>query len=238
MSRKPKTPETPTAEGELRFDRYRMVVMNRAELVAAQYNPRVITDAERKKLKAVLDRHGMVQPPVFNERTKRLVSGHQRLSQLDSLNGSPNYQLQVAVIDVDESVEKEINIALNNQQAAGDWDLAKLDAMLSDNAVVLAGTGFDAGDVYRLLGAAPGGSGSTDQVEQMAGKLREFSDSYAQIHASAATRDDFYLVVVFRDEPERTAFITALGLEDNRYQSGVTFQGLLAARKVQEAATT
>ena len=40
---------------------------------------------------------------------------------------------------------------------------------------------------------------------------------------------DFYIVVVFRDYAERTAFLASVGWENNRYQAGTALQALLFA---------
>jgi ParB-like chromosome segregation protein Spo0J len=106
--------------------------MRRSQLKAAAYNPRIIGEAEKRKLRAGLKRHGLVAPITFNRRTGNVVGGHQRLAALDGLEDSPDYELDVAVIDVSEAEEKEINILLNNASAMGDWDLGELSGLLKD----------------------------------------------------------------------------------------------------------
>jgi hypothetical protein len=48
-----------------------------------------------------------------------------------------------------------------------------------------------------------------------------------KISGRSSDRDDYYLVVVFRDTAHRTEFLTGLGMEDNRYQDGRRLQALL-----------
>lgn len=211
------------------FDNYVVETLARSALKGAPYNPRVLNEAERKKLMAGIKKHGMLAPPTWNKRTGNIVSGHQRISILDALNGSPDYTLQVAVVDLSESEEKEANLLFNNPGAMGDWDLPKLEEMLKDTNVDLIGTGFDMADVYRLFGDAPGRSAG--EVDQLAEKLREAREKYEKVQQKTGNRDsvDFYLVVVFRDGAARDEFCATFGLDDNRYQDGRTIQAMLAA---------
>ena len=218
---------------KLPFDHYVVEEMDRAGLRGSPYNPRIITDVEKKKLKAILKKHGMVTPPTWNKRTGNLVGGHQRISQLDTIHGSPNYTLQVAVIDVDEVAERELNIALNNQQAAGDWDLEKLEDMFRDGKVAVEATGFDIGDLYRLFGDAPGRS--HEDIEKLAESLRSMRGNYDAAIEKAKAMDDFYLVVVFGNYEQRKGFLDRLGCPDNRYQSGLLLLELIQERREVQA---
>lgn len=211
----------------LPFDAYEVLEMPRSALKGAEYNPRQISENEKKALRAGLKRHKMVMPPVWNKRTGNLVGGHQRLSQLDVLAEGAEYSLKVAVIDVPEAEEKELNVLLNNPQAMGDWDLPKLEEILKDSAVNLEGTGFDMADVFRLFGDSP--AAKADEMQGMAESLRAVRDKYRANIADAtkAGATDFYLVVVFRDYEDRLAFLKRLSLEDNRYQDGRKLMGLL-----------
>ena len=53
-----------------------------AELQLDTGNPRMISSAAKRALGASLRRFGLVQPIVVNERTGRVVSGHQRIEVL------------------------------------------------------------------------------------------------------------------------------------------------------------
>ena len=106
-----------------KYQKFEVEVISRGEIHGADYNPRVISEDARKRLKRMLAKHGLVQPLVWNRRTGNLVSGHQRLSQLDQLERSQDYDLQVSVVDVDEREEKILNVQLNNPSMQGDWDM-------------------------------------------------------------------------------------------------------------------
>lgn len=221
----------PKSLAELGLESYQMVTLHRSDLKDAEYNPRVINDVERRKLKAGLKRHGLVAPITFNIRTGKICGGHQRIHQLDSLAGTHDYTLQVAQIDVDENREKEINILLNNQNAAGDWDLEALGALVKDPLLDLTGTGFDHADLFRLFGDTPILARDED-LDELAQKVRDARDKYDKIEKNNKGGDDseFYCVLVFRDAAQLSKFIAAAKLPDNRYQSGediATLCGLL-----------
>ena len=104
------------------YQSFMTMKIHRSEIQEAFYNPRKISDENRRKLKKAIKENGLVMPLVWNKRTGNCVSGHQRLSILDELNKTQDYQIEVAVIDVDEQKEVELNIFLNNQSAMGEWD--------------------------------------------------------------------------------------------------------------------
>ena len=84
-----------------------------ADMERATYNPRVELqpgDAEYETLRRSLEQFGMVEPVVWNERTNRVVGGHQRLTVEAALG---HEEVDVSVVDLDEIKEKELNIALN-----------------------------------------------------------------------------------------------------------------------------
>lgn len=108
--------------------------LNRSEINLAGYNPRRISDETRRKLKTNIKKNGLLGGLVFNLRTNTLISGHQRLSVLDELNGYPenDYIVKVEAIDVDEKKEKELNIWFNNTSVQGEWDFDILATILPD----------------------------------------------------------------------------------------------------------
>ena len=219
--RKPKSDGLRKDLKAMGLENFEMLKVHRRDLKGAPYNPRVLDDNAKRKLKAGIERHGMVSPVTWNARTGNIVGGHQRLTQLDDLAGSDDYEMTVARIDVDEGREKEINILLNNSQAMGDWDMEALANLVKDPAIVLAGTGFDHADLFHLFGDSPLIE-RNEKLDELADKVREARDRYDAIEANNTDMNtvDFYLVVVFRDSAQRTRFVEAAKLPDNRYQSG------------------
>lgn len=111
-----------------------------ADMERATYNPRVELqpgDAEYETLKRSLEQFGMVEPVVWNERTNRVVGGHQRLTVEAALG---HEEVDVSVVDLDEIKEKELNIALN--KIGGRWDTEKLAAVFDSLGDRALETGF------------------------------------------------------------------------------------------------
>ena len=112
--------------------------VNPAELMPADYNPRQINDLQMNALKRSLERWGFVEPVVVNKKTGHIVGGHQRVAAALELaiETVPVYR-----VDIDETDEKALNIALN--KISGDWNADKLASLLSD----LGSEGWDIADL-------------------------------------------------------------------------------------------
>lgn len=164
---------------------------------------------------------GLVQPIVWNKQTGRIVGGHQRITQLDSLEGSSNYKLTVAVVDVDEKREKEINVLLNNPEAQGDWDLEKLKTLLKGEDFELEAAGFDNADMFKLFGF------NADEeinkgLESLGNQIEEAKNRYGQMldGIKEQSEQEFYCVLVFKNQDARWKFTEWMGLTDDRYIDG------------------
>ncbi len=115
--------------GANRLEKFETVVVNRRDIAEADYNPRKISDGARKKLTKFLRENGLWEPLIVNKRTMTLVSGHQRLSAMDTILRKDDYDLTVAMVDVDEELEVKGNVFLNNASAQGEWDIFKLEGL-------------------------------------------------------------------------------------------------------------
>lgn len=87
---------------------------------------------------------------MVNRRSGNLVSGHQRLACLDVLEGSGDYYLDVAVVELTDKQEREQNIFFNNPGAQGAWDVQALGELLHAGLEIEA-TGFDRMDLEVLF---------------------------------------------------------------------------------------
>lgn len=94
----------------------------------ADYNPRTISGENKAGLSLCLNKFGYVQPIVFNVRTERIVSGHQRI---DLLFEQGYKKAQVSVVDLPENLEKELNIALNSGTITGEFT-AEVNGLIQD----------------------------------------------------------------------------------------------------------
>lgn len=211
------------------YEKYEIQTVDRSQVKNAPYNPRVISGKAKKRLRENLKKVGLVEPPIWNKRTGNLVGGHQRMAALDALMGKKDYQLQVSVVDMDEATEKAQNIFLNNGEAQGTWDLVKLEEMFVQDKVDFELAGFDTASVFHLFGDMPLAQ-RPEAMQEMADRLRKTQEVVEQIgkrEHRPQEDQDFYLVVVFRDNQARDSFTKALGLPDNRYVDGATLQGML-----------
>ncbi len=98
------------------------------DLKPAPYNPRRISPEAMAGLEASLDRFGVVQPIIYNQRSGYVVGGHQRLKALKKKKITST---QVVVVDLDEIDEKALNVALNSPHISGEFT-ADLQALLEE----------------------------------------------------------------------------------------------------------
>ena len=122
-----------------KYIRTESVELKRSQIRFADYNPRVLDDEAKKSLKRGIKKFGLVGGVTVNKRTGfTVVSGHQRLTVMDELQKydpvtmENDYKVRVDVTDVDEKMEKELNILLNNPNAQGRWDYEKLAQIIPD----------------------------------------------------------------------------------------------------------
>lgn len=109
------------------------------KLKAAGYNQRrklTPKDHAYQRIKRSLEEFSLVEPLVYNKRSGTIVGGHQRLQVLKDMGETA---VDVVVVDLDETREKALNLALN--KIGNDWDMEALQAVLSE----LDGKGFDIG---------------------------------------------------------------------------------------------
>jgi DNA modification methylase len=85
-------------------------------LKPAPYNPRRIDASAMAGLEKSLERFGVVEPIIFNERSGFVVGGHQRLKVLRRQKVKST---DVVIVDLDEIDEKALNVALNNPAIGG-----------------------------------------------------------------------------------------------------------------------
>lgn len=142
--------------------------VKRSVLNFASYNPRKISDKAKKALRDNIERVGLLGGIVWNKRTGNLVSGHQRVTILDEINGydgkGNDYFINVEVVDLSEKEEKEQNLFMNNKNVQGEFDEETLKTIMND--IDFSNAGFDDFDISSL------GIGGT----QMAGITTNFSE--------------------------------------------------------------
>ena len=127
-----------------------------AALVPAAYNPRTITDDALRRLARLLDVHGFVDPIIARREDKLILGGHQRV-KANALRDRPDRRVPVVFLaGISDERAKSLNVALNNHEAQGEYDMPKLAALLDeinvDDLDVPSLTAFSADDISGLVG--------------------------------------------------------------------------------------
>lgn len=114
----------------------------------AAYNPRIELipgDTEYENLRRSITTYGLIIPVVWNKRTNRVVGGHQRLTVLENEGET---EVDVSVVDLDETQERQLNVALNKVE--GGWDEEKLGDLLAELGEDVTLTGFTQQEIDSL----------------------------------------------------------------------------------------
>lgn len=190
-----------------------METWKRSEIKEATYNPRVITDQSKKKLKEKMKAVGLLQPLIVNRRTNTLVSGHQRLATLDNLerwkpDSGKDYLLDVGVLDVSEQEEKELNVFFNNPSAMGEWDLDKLAELNLSDGIDFGDMGFEQYDIDMLFDGDSRFSQlfiDDEEIKKVEGRLDEVKAARKQGVDKMKERNQaaFYVTVVCKSNEEK-----------------------------------
>lgn len=214
--------------------------VHRSKLNPAPYNPRYIDRSSRAGLRKSIDLDGLVETLVWNRRTGNLVSGHQRLSIIDEKEGGTDYELDVAVLDVDEVRERQLNVRLNSLTIQGGFDQAALEELIaSTEGIDLHALGFSQAELDQLL---PEQSSAADLVLPDAGlqedmdrlaatrpekpklseeELEKLKEQKRQSKEKARSGDRAaYITFVFGDTDELDRFCRAAGLGEDAVQDG------------------
>lgn len=188
----------------------------RIQIKAAPYNPRQINAYQRANLKKDLEKFGMVEPLVWNEKTGNLVSGHQRLSILDELEGNADYTVAVAVVKLSEKAEKQLNVLMNNPAAMGSYTSEGLIALMKDG-ISLEEMALTRIDLEEYFGEAP-------ELNDVLAGLQEAKDAKKkpkdepklnknEIRKNAADDPendaDYYLLVAFDSSADKAEWLNA-----------------------------
>lgn len=203
-----------------KYQKFEAVTIKRTEIKNAPYNPRKIGDKEQKALRQSLKTHGLVETLVWNKKTGNLVGGHQRLSQLDALEKRNDYELTVAMINVPDKQEKELNIALNNPSLQGEYDFDILKTLLPD--IDIENTGFTDYDLSVI-----GVDEDIENIEEPE-SAKKTKSSIEDIKAAKKRSleknigtGENYIVVTFSSVEAKESFLDRVGFEsDDRYMKG------------------
>lgn len=226
-----------------KYQRFEAIEVHRSEIKNAPYNPRKIKDSASKRLKKNLKENGLLSTLVWNKQTGNLVSGHQRLSQLDALEKSGDYTLTVAVVDLDKKTEREQNIFFNSTTAQGYFDFDLLIDVL-DSGIDPFAAGLDENDLniigfdYEGINSEPTESRDakhdmrrflSDEGEQEDDEADEAEDYEArkaavkakkaelkELHESRVDEGESYFTVSFKSYKAKAAFLQRIGIDPDK----------------------
>jgi len=116
------------------------------DLIPAEYNPRLLTDAQAKELRKSLEKFDLVEIPAIDT-DGTILAGHQRLSILKTM-GREDEEIDVRVPNrkLTDQEAKEYNLRSNKN--TGEWDMDKLFAMPEE---LLREVGFDDKAIQKLI---------------------------------------------------------------------------------------
>lgn len=200
-----------------KYQAYDTEMINRSQIKNAPYNPRIMDEGAKKRLKKNIAKHGLVAALTWNKRTGNLVGGHQRLEQLDALEKNKDYELTVCVVDVDEREEATLNVQLNNPSMQGEWDLDKL-AMMSEEFDLDLSTdlGFTDSDIDFMFEGDDRFSQlfDTQEKENMRGDLEAVKAARKESAERLKERNsiDWFTVIVFDNEQARKDFMKEISI--------------------------
>lgn len=200
-----------------KYQSYDTETISRDMIKNAPYNPRIMDEKAKKRLRQNIAKHGLVAALTWNKRTGNLVGGHQRLEQLDALEKSKDYDLTVCVVDVDEREEAALNVQLNNPSMQGEWDLDKLANMAEEFDLDLSDDmGFTESDIDFMFEGDDRFSQlfETQEGENMRGDLEKVKEARKKSVENLKDRNNinWYTVIVFENEEDRNNFMREISI--------------------------
>jgi len=203
-----------------KHQRFEMRVVDRREIQLADYNPRTISAHAKKQLKSALKDVGLLQPLIWNQRSKVLVSGHQRLFVLDELErytpgGAKSYTLEVAAVDLDEKAERRMNVFLNNPSAMGEFDFEALNHLRLEFDFSADDLGFSAEDMEVLFPVEiPDALKDTAEASRTKNTLSKIKEDRKKAKDELQDKQSigYYFTVVCKTLNDKERLLEALGI--------------------------
>lgn len=190
----------------------------------AEYNPRIISEDAQKKLKEILKKTGLCQSLVWNKRTGNLVGGHQRITILDQLEKSQDYEIPCDVVDLDLKEEVKLNIQLNQTSAMGEFDPDKLQDLhfefpdldfMKDFAFDKADLDFMFNDVNKILGKNQLSEAKKNvmDAEKFHERKKEYRDNVESTGKYDETGWNNMVTIVFNTQSEKENFLKKIHIK-------------------------
>lgn len=228
-----------------KFQTSKSAELLRSAINFAEYNPRKISDFASTQLRKNIRRVGLVGGIIVNERTMHIVSGHQRIRQIDKLEAynpetkENDYLLRVDMIDVDEKTEIEQNIFMNSSTVQGEFDIDILKTIIPE--IDYKNAGLDEADLNLIgveifkdqfeSGVSVLEQSLVDVMRPIEERKEEIKNLKKKIIADASAKVDgldSYITLNFRNINEKRAFMKRFGFDpDEKFIDGHSFSEMI-----------
>lgn len=219
-----------------KYQTFTVELIHRSKINFAYYNPRKISKENRNNLKQSLKTDGYLDLPVWNEQTGNIVGGHQRVSLIDELEGSPDYYIEVKKINVPIEIEVKLNIKLNNPNLMGEYDNDKFQELLNEFDFIdpIKDLEFDRLDLD-YMNIEIDKEEKTEKVisNEDVSKLKEINKKYRKEKKLAekengdtiyGERNDYILTIVFNTNIDKQNFNAKIGVD--RFEKNIKYSKL------------
>lgn len=168
-----------------------------------------------------------------------IVSGHQRVAILDSLERTKDYKLTVSLVDLSEKEEIEQNLFFNNSKAQGEYDPFLLAELFEYNDLNIDATGFDLPDLGVLgveVDLQVGDAGEDPEEKELLQLNGQIYDQSRELRKaiSGYTKDEnkgdnsVFVVLTFSSEQNKADFLKQLGFHaEDKYLKGEVVHSLI-----------
>jgi hypothetical protein len=151
-----------------------------------KYNPRSLTNNERKELKKSLEKFNLVEIPAL-DLDDTIIAGHQRIEVLMML-GRVDEIIDVRKPNRKLTKEEFDEYNLRSNKTTGEWDLEKLMAHFDKDLV--ASIGFSEEEMSKGLNQS-----SEDMESLMSARQEEKLVPYTKIHVLISFEPDIFLKI-------------------------------------------
>lgn len=210
-----------------KYQAFTIETICRNEIKNAPYNPRVINEEAKKKLRANLKKIGLVSTLTVNKRSMNLLSGHQRISIIDSLEKKDDYMLTVSMVDLDEKQEKEQNVFLNNSNAQGEYDFD----LIRDLDIDFKLAGFELDEVSFFKADAIIEKNEVNESEQQTADRINAIKAVKKSQKKKEKDGENFICLMFKEKEDKNKFLIDYGFEEEeKYLDAKTFIEIIKSK--------
>ena len=219
-----------TKENKKDFQRGTVMRISRDMVVDDDINPRTITEDNMRRLKASIEKNGLVGHLVWNRTTGHIVGGHQRLCALDSLMHTKKYDLDVLMVEMPLKDEVRLNVALNQRDAQGEFDFFKISELaesfsldlsedfgFSDEMIEINFPEFSVTPDETEQAGEPKRTASEEDISKIKERkqeLRERNKEWAEEYGKPGAEPKGVLTIVFDRESAKRQWFLDRGIDD------------------------